>query len=91
MMPEESPRRTKTVSDSMNPGQSQNDPRDERRGPRRPAGEPRLTPSVKFGLQAAEGDHPGQDGGSVGMSASINALGPADTTCCGTGQVSRTM
>ena len=80
------------MSESVNPRQSETDPRDQRREPRRAAGEPRLTPSVKFGLQAAVlAGVIVLGGGSVGMSASINALGPADTTCCGTGQVSRTM
>jgi len=80
------------VSESKNPRQSETDPWDAQREPRRAAGEPRLTPSVKFGLQAAVlAGVIALGGTSVGMSGSINALGNLDTTCCGTGQVSRTM
>ena len=75
------------MSESKNTRKPESDPRDERPEPRRAAGEPRLTPTVRFGLQAAVL----AGSSTVGMGGAINTMAAPDTTCCGISQVSRAM
>ena len=81
------------MSESKNTRKPESDPRDERPEPRRAAGEPRLTPTVRFGLQAAvlAGVIVLAGSSTVGMGGAINTMAAPDTTCCGISQVSRAM